>query len=354
MCAQARSLIMYEMTNKMTRRLCCLLFVLMVSPLLHAYDSAVDLPLEGTQMSSGAASKAALAFDGNAATYYSTTSPDLQWVGLDLGQPYVITRIDFTPAPGSQGADRALLSLFEGANSPDFMDAVPLHLISTKPGNGSETRADINVSRGFRYVRYVGGAGSYCNVAELQFYGHAGEGDDSQFYQITNLPTLSIHVQDNILPTVRGEDFESQSLLIYEGGTMVQEYPVLFRVRGNYSSSHENKAFRIKYNDDKSHHMMKGSANESPTKCKKWVLINSYRDKTLMRNPVAWAMSRACPDEVDTLEPGGGPHRQRLLLGHLYPGRRRFGRQQAHRHHRDDGVRHRPRDHHGRLLCGGR
>ena len=37
---------------------------------------------------------------------------------------------------------------------------------------------------------------------------------------------------------------------------------------------------------------MRGGVNESPTKCKKWVLINSYRDKTLMRNPVAWAMSK--------------------------------------------------------------
>ena len=292
MCAQARSLIMYEMTNKMTRRLCCLLCVLMVSPLLHAYDSAVDLPLEGTQMSSGAASKAALAFDGNAATYFSTTSPDLQWVGLDLGQPYVITRIDFTPAPGSQGADRALLSLFEGANSPDFMDAVPLHLISERPARGVSNTVYVNVSRGFRYVRYVGGAGSYGNVAELTFHGHAGEGDDSRFYQVTNLPTLSVHVQNNILPTNRGEDFESQSLLIYEGGTMVQEYPILFRVRGNYSATHENKAFRMKYNDGKSHHVMKGGSNESPSKCKKYVLINSYRDKTLMRNPVAWCMSR--------------------------------------------------------------
>ena len=147
-------------------------------------------------------------------------------------------------------------------------------------------------SGGFRYVRYVGGTGSYCNIAELQFYGHAGEGDDTQFYQITNLPTLSIHVEDNILPEVRKEDHASQSVLIYDGGTRLQEYPILFRVRGNYSATHENKAFRMKYDDGKSHHVMRGGTNESPTKAKKWVLINSYRDKTLMRNPVAWAMSK--------------------------------------------------------------
>ena len=274
------------------RRLSSLLSSLIVSSLLFAYDVNVDNLLEGTLIYSGSATRAAMAFDGDASTYYNTSSDKMQWVGLDLGEPHVITRISFMPASTSQGADRMLLSLFEGANSPDFMDAMPLYLIGSKPSKGSFTRADINVSRGFRYVRYVGSAGSYCNVAELQFYGHAGEGDDSHFYQITNLPTLSIHVQNNILPTNRGEDFESQSVLIYDGGTMVQEYPILFRVRGNYSATHENKAFRMKYNDGKSHHVMKGGQNESPVKAKKWVLINSYRDKTLMRNPVAWAMSK--------------------------------------------------------------
>ena len=280
-CAHMYRLMYIEMTRKATCRLSFLLFMFFTLAVrAYGYDSSVDTQLTGTNIFSGTEQKAALAFDGDASTYYSTNASDFGWVGLDLGEPHVITRVGYMSTPTSQGADRMLLSLFEGANSPDFMDAVPLFCITSKPIKGSLTLNDVNVSRGFRYVRYVGSPDSYCNIAELQFYGHAGEGDDSQFYQITNIPTLSI------------EDFESQSLLIYEGGTMVQEYPVLFRVRGNYSSSHENKAFRIKYNDDKSHHMMKGSANESPTKCKKWVLINSYRDKTLMRNPVAWAMSR--------------------------------------------------------------
>ncbi len=257
-----------------------------------AYNEDVDQLLEGTLIYSGNGSNATYAFDDDPTTYYTAMSRDLQWIGLDLGEPHVITRVEYMPTPSTQGRDRMVLSLFEGANSPDFMDAVPLYLISERPGKDVFTGADVNVSRGFRYIRYVGGTGSFCNVAELRFYGHAGEGDDSQFYQITNLPTLSIHVQDNAMPTERGEDFESQSVLIYNDGKMLQEYPILFRVRGNYSATHENKAFRMKYNDGKSHHVMKGAENESPVKAKKWVLINSYRDKTLMRNPVAWAMSK--------------------------------------------------------------
>ena len=266
--------------------------LLLCSLNMNAYDADTDKLLTGTPIASSSLSRAGRAFDDDPSTYYSSSGTDRQWVGLDLGSPHVITRISYTPAAMSTGPDYMLLSLFEGGNDPSFMDAVPLYLIGERPQSKTATTVDINVSRGVRYVRYVGAAGSSARVAELKFYGHEGEGDDSQFYQITNLPTLSVHVQDGIMPQERGEDFESQSVLIYEGGKMLQEYPILFRVRGNYSATHENKAFRLKYNDGKSHHVMKNGHNESPVKAKKWVLINSYRDKTLMRNPVAWAMSK--------------------------------------------------------------
>lgn len=258
----------------------------------YAYDASTDKLLTGTVMASSNLSGAVKAFDNDPSTYFTTVNSTRQWVGLDLGSPHVITRISYTSSATYNGPDCLLLSLFEGGNDPDFMDALPLYMITEKPKTNVSTSANVNVSRGIRYIRYVGGAGSYCTVADLKFYGHEGEGDDSQFYQITNLPTLSVHVQDEIMPQERGEDFESQSVLIYEDGKMLQEYPILFRVRGNYSATHENKAFRMKYNDGKSHHVMKDGHNESPVKAKKWVLINSYRDKSLMRNPVAWAMSK--------------------------------------------------------------
>ena len=46
------------------------------------------------------------------------------WRGLDLGQPYVITIVGWNP----QSTTTAELGLFEGANRPDFMDALPLYM----------------------------------------------------------------------------------------------------------------------------------------------------------------------------------------------------------------------------------
>lgn len=260
--------------------------------MIHAQDA--ESLLQGSVISKESSSSASLAFDGDPSTYYSASSANFQWVGLDLGKPHVITRIAFTPqGNGSTGADRMLLSLFEGANRPDFLDAVPLYLIGETPTQGTSTSVDVQVSRGFRYVRYVGSAGSYCNVAELAFYGHEGQGDDSHFYQVTCLPTVSIHVVDDAVPQQKGQDFESYITITYEDGTLIQEYPILTRVRGNFSATHENKPYRIKFNDGKSHHMLHGSPrDESPAKAKKWTLINNYGDKTLMRNNVAYEVSR--------------------------------------------------------------
>ncbi|MCF0197545.1 MAG: CotH kinase family protein, partial [Bacteroidaceae bacterium] len=42
----------------------------------------------------------------------------------------------------------------------------------------------------------------------------------------------------------------------------------------------------------KKHHMLKDSPMESPAKAKKWTLINNYGDKTLLRNLIAFEISR--------------------------------------------------------------
>lgn len=233
------------------------------------------------------------AFDGNLESFVATYNNSHTWVGLDLGSPHVITKIGFCPRKASNGPDRLVLGLFEGANDPDFMDAVPLYLIGDKPESGVMTYTDVKVSRGFRYVRYCGPSSSRCNIAEVEFYGYQGEGDDSQFYQITQLPTLSYRTFSGQDPYDKVNDLEANMCLVYDGGTLIQEYPITARIRGNASAGFPKKPYRIKFNDGKSHHMMKGSATmESPAKAKKWTLINNYGDKTLMRNVLAFEVSR--------------------------------------------------------------
>ncbi|MGN1256850.1 MAG: discoidin domain-containing protein, partial [Bacteroidaceae bacterium] len=175
----------------------------------------------------------ACAFDGDYNTYFASLDRSNTWVGLDLGTPHVITGVGWTPRTGQPG--RVQLGLFEGANNADFSDALPLYLIPDAGADKVSNYMDVNVSRGFRYVRYVGPNDSRCNIAEVEFYGYEGVGDDTHFYQVTNLPTLSIHTYAGTDPQDKVTDMPSNMCMIYDGGTLIQEYPLLIRGRGNAS-----------------------------------------------------------------------------------------------------------------------
>jgi len=225
------------------------------------------------------------AFDGDLSTFFASYDRSYTWVGLDLGSAHVITRVGWSPRNDSQGEKRVLLGVFEGANRADFMDALPLYVITEKGKIGRMDYADVDCSRGFRYVRFIGPSDARCNVAELEFYGHEGVGDDSHLYQITNLPTVSIHTQDNAIPYDKVHEIVSQLTIISDNGTKLLSEPGSVRERGNYSRGFDKKPYRIKF--DKKQHVL-----DAPAKARKWTLINNYGDKTLMRNLLAFELSR--------------------------------------------------------------
>ena len=225
------------------------------------------------------------AFDDNLNTYFAAYDRSFAWVGLDLGEPHVITRIGWSPARRNRGNERILLGVFEGANTPDFMDALPLYIITEIGSYGIIDYANITCSKGFRYVRYVGPSDERCNIAEIEFYGHAGEGDESNLYRLTNLPTVSIHTENNVEPYDKIHDINALITIISDKDKKLRTDAGSVRLRGNKSISFPKKPYRIKYSS-------KHKVLDSPAKAKKWTLINNYGDKTLMRNLLAFELSR--------------------------------------------------------------
>ena len=60
---------------------------------------------------------------------------------------------------------------FEGANQPDFSDAVNLYTVGYTPPEGTFTTVSLTNRAVFRYLRYFGPPNGSCNVSEIQFYG---------------------------------------------------------------------------------------------------------------------------------------------------------------------------------------
>ena len=225
------------------------------------------------------------AFDGNPNTFFASYERNYTWTGLDLGSPHIITKVGWMPRNDGLGPKRVQLGVFEGSNREDFMDALPLYIITEQGTIGVMSQADVTCSRGFRYVRYIGPADARCNIAELEFYGHAGEGDDSYLAQLTNLPTVSIHTLNGEIPYDKENDISSQITIISDNGTNLLSEPGGVRERGNVSRTFPKKPYRIKFES-------KQRVLDAPAKAKKWTLLNNYGDKTLMRNLLAFNLSQ--------------------------------------------------------------
>ena len=235
------------------------------------------------------------AFDGDLDTYFQSDGVFGNWIGLDLGSPHIITSVDFYSRKDNKPeeyANRLALGVFEGANHPDFGDAVALTIIPRPPHAGKNTLT-INCSKCFRYVRFLfpSNAKHYTDtglskyIGEMQFYGYPGVGNNAQLPTLTNLPTINIHTTD-------AQEINSQEIyingiisVIYENGTKFYTDSIQIRGRGNNSWTHPKKPYKVKLN--KSTKLM-----GLPSKAKNWTLINNYGDKTLMRNILAFDFSR--------------------------------------------------------------
>ncbi len=225
-----------------------------------------------------------LAFDGDLNTYFATNVRSYGWVGLDLGEPHIISRVGWAPRNASVGPQRVRCGIIQGANSPDFLDALPLCIIRENGTIGEMTYTDVNCSRGFRFVRFVSTGDSRCNIAELEFFGSPGTGDDSSLVQLTNLPTVIVNTVNAEEPYDKEHDITANIIIINENGIDTETSGTV-RERGNASRYFPKKPWRLKF--DKKQNIL-----DAPAKAKKWTLINNYGDKTLMRNIVAFEIAR--------------------------------------------------------------
>ena len=223
-------------------------------------------------------------FDGDFDTFFASYDRSRTWVGLDLGEKHVITKVGYSPRKTQGG--RVELAVIEGANEPDFSDALPIYMIKSAASEGVMHYGDITCSRGFRYVRYVSPNDVRCNVAEVEFHGYASEGDDSKLYQLTNLPTVVINTYGAKEITSKEVEIGANVYIISQDGTdLLSTKNTGVRGRGNASWDFPKKPYRLKFES-------KQSPLGAPASAKKWTLISNYGDKTLMRNMLAFEVSR--------------------------------------------------------------
>lgn len=228
-------------------------------------------------------------FDGDYSTAFvgeniSDSEYVRNWAGIALDNRYVITRVGILPSSGHENDCR--FAVVQGANNSDYSDAMTIMVYKDELVANEMNYLDITTSRGFQFLRVVATDSSGW-FAEIEFEGTEGDGDDSQFYQMTNLPLVSF-VTPGMSEIVSKDDKHPGSYVTIvsdEGKNLLEDNKAQMKGRGNGSWTFPKKPFQIKF--DKKQRPLDAKA-----KAKKWTLINNYGDRSLMRNMIAFEMSR--------------------------------------------------------------
>ena len=224
-------------------------------------------------------------FDRNPKTYFASHLASKGWVGLDLGEPCNLTRIGWAPAHEHDGEKKTILGVFEVANKEDFSDAIPIQVVKNAPQVNRLNYITLETDGSYRYIRYIGPENSRCLISELRVWGEESTEEPSRYYQVTNLPTVVINTENAVDPINKVNEIPCLITIISDEGRTFSQHSGTTRLRGNASMNFPKKPYRIKYEE-------KRKVLNSPAIAKKWTLINNDGDKTLMRNILAFEISK--------------------------------------------------------------
>ena len=207
-----------------------------------------------------------------------------KWTGFEFSTPYIFTKVTWEK---SSETSKFLLGVFEGANKPSFMDAIPLNII--KNNNLELYELDIEVKLSFKYIRYVSSDNSTL-ISSFNVYGYEPSELDinAKAFQPTNIPLISIHTKKPLSGGFRMMSDDNQkvkcNVVIVNNGEIELNSSGKIRLRGNASKMEAKKPYQINFGTET-------SVLDMPSISRKWVLLANYMDKTLLRNLVAFKIS---------------------------------------------------------------
>ena len=229
-------------------------------------------------------------FDNNTSTSFESFY-DKCWIGLDLLSENYITKIGF--AQNSIHKLNYILGIFEGANTNNFYDAVPLYMIKEEVKLNEINYVEIFTNRPFRYIRYVGPSNRKCIISEIKIYGFSNKlnilhniyNQENYFYQPTNIPLLIMNT-GNLRDYHEYNNFLDCFVYIINDNKIEISGTARRKYRGNGSLIFPKLSYSLKFTEEKKTFL------DFPSKSKNWILISNYADKSLIRNLLSQEVSR--------------------------------------------------------------
>ena len=255
------------------------LFLVLLNIILTISAVKDEELIKGNPISSDSSSELiSNAFDGDFLTEFKSSKKSNGWIGLEFDASYRITKIGW--AHKGNDKENYLLGIFEGGNDPSFFDAVPLTMIVEEGKEIDINYISVDVTKTFKYVRYIGPNGKNCTISQLEFYGYKLEENEveekeEKLYQPTGIPLIVIQTEDAKEPKDKENGIVCQITIINNGKQETKEKGTI-KLRGNSTMRGEKPPYKIKFNT-------KQNLLDMSAKAKKWNLMANHSDKTLIR-----------------------------------------------------------------------
>ena len=194
-----------------------------------------SLLLKGTPISDSSSELVLNAFDGDITTEFKSSNSKYSWIGLELDSSYIITKIGWGQKENIKS--NYLLGVFEGSNDPTFFDALPLSMIIEEGKEGEINYINIDTTKSFKYVRYIGPNGKNSTISALEFYGYKADDNNNvnieeKIYQPTGIPLIVINTENSVEPQDKETDIVCEVTIINKGKIETKAKAVI-KLRGN-------------------------------------------------------------------------------------------------------------------------
>lgn len=208
---------------------------------------------------------------------------------FELDSYYIINKIIFSQVSNNQYD--YLLGIFEASNFTSFSDSLPIAIIKEENldnSNGNEICININMPQPYKYIRYIKpNANSNSNITDIKIYGHILPTDENlsekKLLKITNLPLIIIKTENAVEP-ISKVIYINSTITIINNNIIELNESALIRVRGQSTANRPKKPFKIKFGKKQNILGISGQY-------KKWTLLASHYDKTLIRTLLAFKIS---------------------------------------------------------------
>ena len=215
---------------------------------------------------------------------FNRTNEYSDWLDIDLNSEFIITKIGWK-IDDEENSKNHLLHIILGSNNPNFLEAIPLTMITTVGKKDEINYYKIYTNKAFRYLRYIGPNEHFFSIYNIEIYGYKNSYElKISYYQPTNLPLVVINTQNNLEPLDK-ENKVNCKIYIIDKNEINTEGNAGIKLRGNSSKRFDKKPYHIKFEEKK-------EVLDFPSISKKFNLVNNCVDKSLIRNLLAFEISK--------------------------------------------------------------